>query len=410
MFGRIQRPHWLQFRKPHRFLALCFAAIATVYTLSFIYTTRSASAAYPAAELRGVWLTNVDSEILFSSKGTRDALDRLARLNFNTIYPTVWQNGYTLFPSQVTQSEYGVTVDPATSEGGRDMLAELVDGGHARGMTVIPWFEFGFMAPEDSELVRQHPDWLTNHYDGSFVQLKGDGTFRAVWLNPFNPEVQQFILDMVLETVKTYDVDGIQFDDHFSLPIDFGYDRLSIRRFEDSLHGVKLSDAQRAHQWTRWRANELTAFMQRLHDEVKAIHPDCIISLSPNPFLFALTSHLQNWFTWQELGLVDEVVLQVYRDDLQRFVSELDRPEIRLARARVPISIGILSGLKNRSTPINVVRAQVQAVRDRGFSGVSFFFYESLWRWARRESYFDRERALYQLFARPLSRPVIPTS
>jgi len=35
-------------------------------------------------------------------------------------------------------------------------------------MGVIPWFEFGFMAPADSDLAKRHPDWLTSRRDGRF--------------------------------------------------------------------------------------------------------------------------------------------------------------------------------------------------------------------------------------------------
>ncbi|WP_335212209.1 family 10 glycosylhydrolase [Nostoc sp.] len=47
------------------------------------------STAAQTHEVRGVWLTNVDSEVLFSSQNLKNALNRLNKLNFNTIYPTV---------------------------------------------------------------------------------------------------------------------------------------------------------------------------------------------------------------------------------------------------------------------------------------------------------------------------------
>jgi len=77
-------------------------------------------------------------------------------------------------------------------------------------MGVIPWFEFGFMAPADSDLAKRHPDWLTSRRDGSQIWIEGK---HEVWLNPFRPEVQQFIQDLILEIVSK-DIDGIQFDDH----------------------------------------------------------------------------------------------------------------------------------------------------------------------------------------------------
>jgi len=40
-------------------------------------------------EMRGVWLTNVDSEVMFSRAGIRQAFNQLAQLKFNTVYPAV---------------------------------------------------------------------------------------------------------------------------------------------------------------------------------------------------------------------------------------------------------------------------------------------------------------------------------
>ncbi len=61
----------------------------------------------PEQELRGVWLTNIDSQVLFSTEALESAVNRLADLNFNTLYPTVWNWGYTLYPSATARREIG---------------------------------------------------------------------------------------------------------------------------------------------------------------------------------------------------------------------------------------------------------------------------------------------------------------
>ncbi|HBY79212.1 MAG TPA: hypothetical protein DEG47_19920, partial [Cyanobacteria bacterium UBA11148] len=65
-------------------------------------------------EIRGVWLTNIDSDVLFSEANTTNALQRLKALNFNTIYPTIWNWGYTLYPSQVAERVIGTKARIAT--------------------------------------------------------------------------------------------------------------------------------------------------------------------------------------------------------------------------------------------------------------------------------------------------------
>ncbi|WP_041596151.1 glycoside hydrolase family 10 protein [Halothece sp. PCC 7418] len=354
-------------------------------------------------EIRGVWLTNVDSDILFSTQGIQSALNRLDNIHFNTVYPTVWQGGYSLYPSAVTEQVFGQRIDPDPRLEDRDVLQEVLKKGHQLDMTVIPWFEFGFMQLVDSPLVKQHPEWLTQRRDGTIVEVKGED--EVVWLNPFHPAVQEFILDLITEIVTQYDVDGIQFDDHFGLPVAFGYDDYTTQLYQQD---VNLSPPEQAREtfWVRWRADQLNEFMGKVFHTIKAANPDCIVSVSPNPLHFALPAHLQDWLTWEQKGYMEELVLQVYRTDMERFIDELQRTEVQLANSHIPVAIGILSGLKNRPTPMPMIKQQVKEVRDRGFDGVSFFFYESLWKWAE-QSPLERERAIYDLFLFPASREVL---
>jgi uncharacterized lipoprotein YddW (UPF0748 family) len=387
-------------RRKQKFIIFLAVIVSVVFSLQ---TVTNSYKIPPQPEIRATWLTNIDSDILFSAQGIQTALDRLHRINFNTVYPTVWQGGYSLYPSQVTENLFGEKIYPDSRLRGRDMLQEVITKGHQLGMTVIPWFEFGFMMPVDSPLVQQHPEWLTQRRDGTTVEIKGED--EVVWLNPFHPEVQQFILDLVTEIVSNYDVDGIQFDDHFGLPVAFGYDDYTTQLYQQD---VNLNPPEQAREtfWVRWRADQLNQFMGKMFHTIKAVNPDCIVSVSPNPLHFALPAHLQDWFTWEREGYVEELVLQVYRPDLERFVDELKRTEVQLANSHIPVAIGILSGLKNRSTPIEMVEKQVKTVRDRGFDGVSFFFYESLWHWGEK-SPIEREKSLYQLFSFPASRNVL---
>lgn len=362
---------------------------------------------WPNREIRGVWLTNIDSDVLFSRSALTQGLDRLAKLHFNTVYPTVWNWGYTLYPSEVAKREIGVALDPVPGLQGRDMLQEVIDQGHQRGMAVIPWFEFGFMLPADSELVKRHPDWITRRRDGSTIWKEGE--HDRVWLNPFHPEVQKFIQDLILEIVTKYDIDGIQVDDHFGLPVDFGYDNFTTRLYRQQdqrdwvVQMLQGSPPKKPEAWVDWRAYQITSFMEQLFHAIKAKKPDCLVSVSPNPQHFSKNKYLLDWETWERRGYVEELLLQIYRPDLDRFAYELKKPEVEAARLHIPVGIGILSGLKNRSTPMEMVQAQVEETRRRGFAGVSFFFYESLWQWGEPEH--QRESALQSLFPAPIQRP-----
>ncbi|MBW4665727.1 MAG: glycoside hydrolase family 10 protein [Chroococcus sp. CMT-3BRIN-NPC107] len=353
-------------------------------------------------ELRGVWMTNIDSNVLFERSRLTAALQNLKALNFNTVYPTVWNWGYTLYPSPVAQNVIGRNLDPEPGLQGRDMLKEIVTQGHQQGLDVIPWFEFGFMAPADSSLAKRHPNWLTSRRDGS--KIWAEGKHDRVWLNPFRPEVQNFIQNLIVEIVSKYDVDGIQFDDHFGLPSELGYDSYTVGLYKKEHFGKNPPANPQDPQWLRWRADKITAYLQRVFRAVKARKPNVVLSMAPNPQRVSYNLFLADWQKWERRGLIEELVLQVYRNDLNVFIKELEYPEVQAAKKHIPVSIGILSGLKNRSVPATQIQSQVAASRERNFAGVSFFFYETLWNLSSEKSS-DRQNAFKNIFPDRVKRP-----
>ncbi len=351
----------------------------------------------PRQEIRGVWMTTNDMEVLLDRDRLRSAVDQLARLNFNTIYPVVWNSGYALHPSQVARR----VGSPQIYRGhqNQDPLADIIDQGHRDGLSILPWFEFGFMAPPTSELVMAHPDWITQKRNGETTSVSAGG--EVVWLNPFRPEVQKFLTDLVMEVVNQYDVDGIQFDDHMSLPRDFGYDSYTRSLYKKETNkDVPADSADPA--WVKWRADKITNFIGDLHDAVKTKKPKAILSVSPNYQDFAYRFHLQDWLNWVRKDFVDEIVMQVYRADYNSFVEMLERAEIKEVKQKISTGIGILTGLPRRPIAMAQIQQQTRAAQQRGL-GVAFFFYESLWE-DSPESVAERQAGFQALFPRPASR------
>lgn len=395
------------------FVAIATLSVVATLILSLPLNAQTTPLPYPrratpkpATELRGVWLTNIDSDVLFEGNRLKNALQTLDELNFNTVYPTVWNWGYTLYPSKVASKVIGRSLDPTPGLQGRDMLKEVVSEGHKKGLTVIPWFEFGFMAPADSLLAKNRPQWLTNRSNGT--RIVKEGTHDRVWLNPFRPDVQQFIQDLIVEIVRNYDIDGIQFDDHFGLPSELGYDAYTVALYKKEHRGQAPPINFKDPEWVRWRANKITDFMKRLFTAIKASKKDCLVSVSPNPQRLSYEFSLADWQKWERMGLIEELVLQVYSKDLNFFISELEYPEVKAARTHIPVSIGILAGLKNRTIPIQEIQTRVQKVRDRNFAGVSFFFYETLWNLSQ-ETALKRRSGFQQIFPAPTTYPNLLT-
>ena len=358
----------------------------------------SAIAQLPRQEIRGVWMTTNDFETLKNRDKVQDAVSQLQRMNFNTIYPVVWNSGYVMHPSAIAQR---AGIQPFVYKGsdGHDILQDLITQAHRQGLLVIPWFEFGFMAPPTSELALNYPDWFTQKRDGS--QTSNSAAGEVMWLNPFHPKVQQFITDLVLETVTQYDADGIQFDDHMSLPHEFGYDQYTVALYTKETKNPPPTNPQDA-AWVKWRADKITAFMVQLNQAVKQRRPQAIFSVSPNYYDFAYKFHLQDWLGWMRQNIVDELIVQIYRPDLQSFVANISRPEIQEAQQTIPTGIGVMTGLRNNPVPMQQIKSQVRAAQERGL-GITFFYYESLWNDAL-EPLNERQAGFATLFRSPALR------
>jgi uncharacterized lipoprotein YddW (UPF0748 family) len=353
--------------------------------------------ALPRQEVRGVWITTKDMQVLLDRNKLREAIDHIASINLNTIYPVVWNSGYALHPSEVARSVGSPQV--YKGEQNQDPLQEIIDQGHRDGLAVMPWFEFGFMAPQTSELILKHPDWITQKRNGEFTSVSAGG--EVVWLNPLRPDVQRFLTNLVMEVVNKYDVDGIQFDDHMSLPREFGYDSYTQNLYRQEM-GSNPPENPADEAWVKWRADKITRFVGDLHDAIKTAKPKVVFSISPNYYDFAYRLHLQDWLNWVRQDLVDEIVVQVYRTDLASFTQVLDRTEIKEAQKTVSTGIGILSGLPRRPITMNQIQQQAQAAQQRGL-GIAFFYYKSMWD-ESPEPIADRKSGFRYLFPNPISR------
>jgi uncharacterized lipoprotein YddW (UPF0748 family) len=101
-------------------------------------------------------------------------------------------------------------------------------------------------------------------------------------------------------------------------------------------------------------------------------------------------------------GIADELLVQIYRPDLESFTPHMWRPEVQEARQRIPTAMAILSGQRNRPTPADLLQQKVWASRQAGL-GVSFFYLESLWNLGP-EPVDQRQSMLARVFAAPASR------
>ena len=231
--------------------------------------------------VRGVWLTNVDSNVLNSKGNIADAVNLLDELGFNTIFVVTWNKSMTTYPSKIMKELTGVEID--TTFSGRDPIKELVEEAHKKNIKVIAWFEFGFSSSHQlngGPILEKKPEWAAKDFDGNLVTKNG-----FEWMNGFKPDVQNFMISLIMEVVKNYNVDGIQGDDRLpAMPSESGYDEYTVNLYKSQHDGANPPTYYKDYDWIKWRSNLLTEFMGRLYDSVKTYNKKLIVSMAPSVY------------------------------------------------------------------------------------------------------------------------------
>lgn len=394
-------------------LAMAIAIVGRQLLPVPIYSTESQS-----EKLQAVWITDLATTVLGATRHLDRVSYRLAELHFNTVYPAVWDRGYTLYPSQVTLNQYGRKQAPlARWLPIADPLQVFVNTARRQGLNIVPWFEYGLSIPATSELVRNHPDWILKTASGAVhldsapkpspwfenlpaplkrAALERTGT-AIVWLNPAHPGVRKFFVSLFVEAVQNYEIDGIALDDHWSYPVELGYDDYTRDRYRQE-RGIRPPDNPREPNWMRWRAEQLTSLTAEIYRAVKAIAPDCLVSVHPNPSDFAYDFYLQDWVRWVRAGITDEIVVQVYRPTAAEVARALADPGIAAAKRYVPVSAGIYTGSIWEPKAIAEIARQAQTALNRGLDGVSFFSWETAIGWFKA----DKDSAISPIYREEL--------
>ena len=328
--------------------------------------------------VRGVWLTNVASQVLYSAEGIKAAVKNCRKSGINHIFVVMWNKGRTLYPSKVMRDSFGIEIEEALQ--GRDPLRELIDAAHADSIKVYAWMEYGFAAENSGfgeHILRLRPHWAALGQDGKVVVKNG---FK--WMNSLNPTVQNFMMALLKEVVVKYpDLDGIQGDDRLpALPSEGGYNPEILAAYKSENNGAEPTHFKTDQTWVNWRAERLNQFAKRIYTELKAIRPGLKIAMSPSIFPFAKTEYLQDWPTWVQNGWLDLISPQIYRYDLTAYSNELTK----IISQQIPtdklhlLAPGVLLKLGTYKPSEDFLKLMVKENRLRKINGELFFFYEGL--------------------------------
>lgn len=359
--------------------ALALAATATL----------GCAAAQPEPEVRGTWLTTTANTHIASPADTAESMRRLREIGLNTVYVETWKNGYTQYPSQALERLIGVDrrpdlakqdpSDPDKAVPARDLLQETLIEAHRNELLYIGWFEYGFMAAHQStmnELRTIKPDWLSRDNEGETVAPNG-----FVWLNPLHPQARRFLLDIVLESIDRYDMDGVQLDDRIVWPhVTMGYDDYTRAVYANEHGGAQPPEDHTDPDWIAWRSKKIDEYAEQFVAEVRAARPGLIVSVSPAPYPWVYENYCLDWIQWAADGLWDEYIPQCYRYDYDAFVGTWDQQIAMLTERGASDAVGLMlagvltTGSRPDPVPWADLEQTIDYVRATGGGGHVWWF------------------------------------
>lgn len=148
-----------------------------------------------------------------------------------------------------------------------DPLTFAVEEAHKRGMELHAWFnpyravrQVGAYNLAPNHVTLQHPDWILTF-----------GTLKM--LDPGLPQVREYVVRIVTDIVRRYDVDGIHADDYF-----YPYPPNQITNQDDSTF------ARYPRGFTDrgdWRRDNVNLLLRMIHDSVQAVKRFVKFGMSP---------------------------------------------------------------------------------------------------------------------------------
>lgn len=382
-----------------RHASLWKRGVASVFCVIFGTSVGSSVAQTP--EVRGTWLTTTGLAAgnLSSPAVTAQTYQRLRTIGLNTTYVDVWRNGATYFPSNTLARITGRTL--ASEVGTRDLYGETVIQAHRQGMANVAWFQYGLAAKfgnpgtSSTELAKYAADrgWLLQDSTGAYTNTSNG----FAWMNPIVPEVRRLLIDMTIEAIDKYDLDGVQLDDRLAWPTQFGYDNTTRAAYlAETGNQVPASSSNAA--FTAWRAAKVTAFAQEFYNEVKARRPSIIVSVSPSVWSFSYANYAADWPEWSRQGLFDEFIPQVYRNTFNNFSTTWNTQVTQIGTRRGDLVAGV--AINTTGTTYDIVRQSIDRVRQTsGVAGHSIWFSEGI---------FANEASFDGYYPNNVERPDLP--
>lgn len=371
-------------------------------------------------EFRGMWiatLSNIDwpsrpgLPVAQQQAELRNLLDMAVRVNLNVVILQVRPACDAFYRSSLEPwSEYltgrmGQSPNPAW-----DPLQFACDEAHKRGLELHAWFN-PFRARNSQTLSPASPDHISRRNSDWVVPY---GVLQ--WLDPGIPEARKHVLDVALDLVKRYDIDGLHFDDYF-YPYPFRLPDGTFQIFNDARSYNRYRQRGGRLDLVDWRRDNVNQFVEALYSAVHQSKPWVKVGISPfgiwrpnhPPGIRGLDQYgllFADPRLWLNSGWCDYMAPQLYwplSQTEQSFDGLLRwwRGENTLRRLMVP---GLNSSKIGDDRPATDIANQIRIARRDGANGVIFYNASSL----RNDRGGVATGLIRELFARPALVPPTP--
>lgn len=226
----------------------------------------------PTREFRGAWIATVLNTDWPSKPGLTSQqqqaeliamLDRAVKLKLNAVIFQVRPACDALYASPYEPWSESLTGQMGkTPEPYYDPLAFAVEEAHKRGLELHAWFNpyRARHAKAKSEISanhisKTHPEWVKQY--GKFL-----------WLDPGEKAVQDYTLDIILDVVRLYDIDGVHIDDYY-YPYPERDEQTKVIDFPDEASWQKYVRSGGLLNRNDWRRENVNSFIERLNWAIK---------------------------------------------------------------------------------------------------------------------------------------------
>jgi len=269
-----------------------------------------------------------------------------------------------------------------------DPLDYAIKAAHHMNLKIHAWVVVFNATPTDTMRIRQnyiqvnHPDWITTDVNGKPMRAMDNfGWF----IDPGIPAAQDYLQNIVMDIVVNYpELDGLHLD-YIRYPhVQWGYHPESVERFEEHRKQDKR------HTWNQWRTMQVTAFVEMIYLQVKAVSPTMVVSAAVKAnYVDAVTLYAQDWKDWLARGIIDRLYPMTYFKDERIYLQCLNQMSSLRANDRFVIGVrawqdlppdgDLLPDEKNtgRYSILDVAR-KIDLARSYGFGGVALFSYDGL--------------------------------